>query len=151
MSDNWLEIGDENVSVDEIKRQIRERIAGRGIVSSPGIVGDPAAIATELWKEMIGDPAGVTASERGVPLRQQDCDIVPRHYVIDWRTPVLGPIHAMVRRIINAEICRYLLPSLEKQSHYNREVLRLLEDLVRENARLQRKIEALRSIQEQDN
>jgi len=97
---------------------------------------------------MIGGTAGESASGNHISIRQRDCDIVPRYYVIDWRVPILGPIHALVRRIINAEIRRYLLPALEKQSQLNRQMLRILEDLVKENGCLRREIEELRGTQE---
>lgn len=140
MSDDWLEISDDAIDVGEIMQRIHERIARR---TSASPSESPAAVAEALWKEMIGEPIGESASGSRILIRQRDCDVVPRGYVIDWRTPILGPIHALVRRIINAEIRRYLLPSLEKQSHVNRQMLRVLEGLVEENGRLRRQIEAL--------
>ena len=74
----------------------------------------------------------------------QDCDIVPANYVIDWRVPILGPIHAAVRRVIHAELRRFLLPALEKQSHLNRAVLLALAELCQENARLSSDLEQVR-------
>jgi hypothetical protein len=144
MSDNWLEISDDAIDAGEIVRRIRERIIRRAGVSPSEEAESPAAIAEALWREMIGDPAGGSASRNHIAIRQRDCDIVPRSYVIDWRIPILGPVHALVRRIINAEIRRYLLPSLEKQSQLNQRMLRMLEDLVEENRRLRREIEELR-------
>jgi hypothetical protein len=79
-----------------------------------------------------------------VTIRQRDGDIVPRYYAIEWRIPILGPIHAKVRRIINDEIRRYLMPSLRKQSTLNRQMLRALNDLGQENARLRQEIKGLR-------
>jgi hypothetical protein len=75
---------------------------------------------------------------------QDDCDLVPRNYTIDWRTPIMGPIHAAIRRIVNAEIRRYLLPALEKQSFLNRKVLQTLDELARENQALARENACLR-------
>ena len=37
------------------------------------------------------------------------------------------------------------MPSLEKQSAFNREVMRLLEELVQENERLRQELNALRN------
>lgn len=103
-------------------------------------------VASALWQEMIGDEEfklGETVS-----IRRRDCDIVPRNYVIDWRIPILGPAHALVRRIINDEIRRYLMPSLRKQSNLNRRLLRALRELSRENAELRQEIEKLRDEQQ---
>ena len=137
MSNDWLEIYDENISVAEIMQRIRERIVRRdGLPQSE----DPAAIADTLWRETI---EGETILSGPVPIRRRDCDIVPRHYAIEWRIPILGPIHAVVRRIINDEIRRYLMPSLRKQSDLNRRVLQLLSDLMEENRRLGQRIEEL--------
>ena len=139
MADDWLEIPDENINAEEIMGRVRARIAHRSTapLSEVEEAESPMAVAEALWQEMIGDAAG------HIPTRRRDCDIVPRHYVIDWRIPVLGPIHALLRRIINAEIRRYLLPSLEKQSHFNRQMLRMLKGLVEENERLRREIKEL--------
>jgi hypothetical protein len=142
MNENWLEVSDENVNVEDIMRQIRERVARHGDVPPPGEAERPEAVAENLWKEMIGDTADGPASQP-ISIRQRDCDITPRYYVIDWRIPILGPIHAIVRRIINAEIRRYLFSSLEKQSRFNRQVLKALTGLAQENARLQQEIEEL--------
>jgi hypothetical protein len=139
MSDQWLEISDENVDVEQIMRTIRERIAGRG--DGPGET-DPAAVAADLWHEMIGDPTDDSLEGRLASIRPRDCDIVPRHYTIDWRNPILGPIHAVVRKVINAEIRRYLAPTLEKQSTLNRQMLQVLRDLAQENARLRQELAA---------
>ncbi len=142
MSNDWLEIPGEEVNVERIMQHIRQRIAAQG----DGLreeTADLMAAADEMRREVIGDQTDL------LPLGQRACDIVPRGYVIEWRVPILGPIHAVVRRIINAEIRRYLLPSLEKQSAFNREVRRLLKDLIRENARLRQELEELRQRLEQ--
>ena len=143
MSDEWLEIADEDIDVEEIMRQIRERIAERE-GSLPSDEVDPAVVAADLWKEMIGDPSEETARGKLASIRPRDCDIVPRHYEIDWRIPILGPIHAVVRRIINAEIRRYLIPSLERQSSLNRRLLQVLGEVVHENASLREELQELK-------
>lgn len=148
MSDDWLQIPDKDINVEEVMQQIRERIARRSSASPPEEVESPTAIAETLWKETIADPDDEFAFGRRVSIRRRDCDVVPRYYEINWRIPILGPIHAVVRRVINAEIRRYLLPSLEKQSRFNRKVLQVLKDLTQENARLHREIEELRGAQE---
>lgn len=141
MSDDWLEISDERVNAQDIARRVEERAAGRGDanLAPPGA---PELAARSLWKEMQSNAEGGSAAQ-DIPIQPHDCDIAPRQYVIDWRTPILGPIHAAIRRIINAEIRRYLGPALEKQSYLNRQMSRAVQDLRRENARLRQKIEAL--------
>ena len=143
MGEDWIEIPDECIDAAEVMGQVRARIARRGSTSSSEGPEDPAAVAEALRQEIIGDTAGPDSGDV-VPVRLRDCDVVPRRYVIDWRTPILGPIHALVRRIINTEVRRYVLPSLEKQSHLNRQMLRIVDRLVEENARLRREIEELR-------
>jgi hypothetical protein len=144
MSDDWLELPDGEIDVAEIMQKIRMRVAEReGAVGSEA--SDVAALAETLRAEMIGEPVDSSALGRHVSIRQNECDIVPRHYVIDWRIPILGPIHAVVRRVINAEIQRYLSPSLRKQSHFNRKVLRALKALAEENAHLRQQVEELRN------
>ncbi len=148
MSKDWLDIPDESINAEEIMKRVRAKIAHHSDASLSEETESPVAIAEALWQEMIGDTAGRSASSNRIPIQRCDCDIVPRYYVIDWRIPILGPIHALVRRTINAEIRRYLLHSLEKQSHLNRQMLQILEDLARENERLRQEIEELRGTQE---
>jgi len=148
MNKDWLEISDEGVNVQEIMRRIRERIARRDGMVFSGDTENPISVADALWQEMIEDLSGEQGASPTLSIRRRDCDIVPRHYVIDWRIPILGPIHAVVRRIINDEIRRYLMSSLRKQSSLNRRVVQLLRDLEQENARLRQEIEDLRRTQE---
>jgi hypothetical protein len=147
MTDNWLEIPDESIDVEEIKRQVHERVARRNGTSLLEQSERPEDVAQALRREMIGDAAKEPGLGETVLVQERDCDIVPRDYVIDWRVPILGPIHAVVRRVINAEIRRYLFPSLEKQSLFNRKMWRTLERLAEENTRLRREIEELRRMQ----
>ena len=163
MSADWLEIGQGDVDAQEVARRVRERLSRRD--RSPPGGEDPLAVARALWEERIGplahgaDVDGAPADGRTtgaasagwISTWQDDCDLVPRNYTIDWRMPILGPIHAAIRRIVNAEIRRYLLPALEKQSFLNRKVLQTLDELAREqvllareNARLREEIERLR-------
>lgn len=138
MGDDWLEIGDGDIDVEKIMQQIRERIAGRERLAQES---DPKHIADDLWRQMIGSPTDDTLYGRLASIRPRDCDMVPRQYSIDWRVPILGPIHARIRKIINDEIRRFLMPSLEKQSSLNRRLLQILKELAQENARLRDQVE----------
>lgn len=138
MSNSWLDIPGEEVGVEEIMRLLRQRIVEQHVHRLPE-TESPTEVSQALWKKMIVDQA----KEVKFMIPWHECDIMPDRYVIDWRIPILGPIHAVVRRVINAEIRRYLLPSLRKQSHLNRRLLQYLRDVSEENARLQRQIEEL--------
>jgi hypothetical protein len=144
MSEDWLEIPDGEIDVAEVMQKIRMRVAQREDSVASETAG-PEAVAESLRAEMIGEPVDSSALGKHVSIRQSDCDIVPRHYIIDWRIPILGPIHAVVRRVINAEIRRYLMRSLKKQSHFNRKVLRALRSLAKENAQLRKQVEKLQN------
>jgi hypothetical protein len=142
VGDGWLEIPDEEVDAEEIMEQIRARAADRVGTSSYEKDEDPVAAADALRQEMLENASGGE-----IPIQRRECDIVPRNYVIGWRVPILGPIHALVRRLINTEIRRYLSSSLERQSYLNRQLLRVLDGLVEENKCLRREIEELRESQ----
>lgn len=150
MADDLIIIHDDQIDVADIMRQIRANIARREGQATGESEVDPVAASQELWESTVGDAAHFQQQIGNVPLTRQDCDIVPRHYVIDWRVPILGPIHAVVRRVINDEIRRYLFPSLEKQALFNRKLLRALKGLAEENARLRQEIEELRGAQESE-
>jgi hypothetical protein len=162
VSADWLEIAQGDVDAQEVARRVRERLSRRDL--SPQQGEDPVTVARTLWEERIGPRAdganveGAPAADRPVDaasadwiaIWQDECDLVPRNYTIDWRMPILGPIHAAIRRVVNAEIRRYLMSALEKQSFLNRKVLQMLDDLARqnqdlarENARLREEIERL--------
>jgi hypothetical protein len=154
VSADWLEINQSDVDAREVARRVWERLSRRDLSQ---VGEDPVAVARMLWEETIGPAAdGAPAEGRHMDMAsadwistwQNDCDLVPRNYTIDWRTPILGRIHATIRRIVNAEIRRYLMPALEKQSFLNQKVLQMLDDLARENARLREEVERLRGGEE---
>jgi len=139
MKDDWLDIPDPGIDASEVSEAVRERMAARTTPSaSSGTEEEPEAIVDRLRKRMIE-----SNPDDALPITEQDCDIVPRNYVIDWRIPILGPVHAWVRRVINTELRRYLALSLERQSYLNRQMLRVLHDLVLENRRLRERLEEL--------
>lgn len=146
MTDELIIIDDDQLDVQDVMRQIRANIARRA-GTAPEI--DPAAVSGELWSSTIGGAETRSAVEQ-IPLTRHDCDIVPQNYVIDWVNPVLGPPHAMVRRVINAEVRRYLDASLAKQTRFNEIMLRTLRQLVQENAALRRELEQLRAPQSEE-
>jgi hypothetical protein len=155
MSADWLEIDQCDIDACEVDHRVRERLSQRELPAQQE--ADSIAVARRLWRERIGplvEGAQVDRSPgdnipEGVPESgwistwQDDCGLVPQNYRIDWRIPILGPIHALVRRVINGEIRRYLKPSLEKQSFLNRRVLRMLDQLARQSQSLARQNEAL--------
>jgi hypothetical protein len=132
MSDNWLEIADEAIDAQAIMQQIGERVDG---YEREGEI-DPVSIAEVVRQEIIGSPIGGDALTQWISVWPADCNLVPKYYKIDWRIPILGPINALVRRIIRAEIDRYLLPSLEKQTILNHKLLNALQALAQENEEL---------------
>jgi len=142
MEDDLIIIHDDQIDVEDIMRQIRSSIARRKGETPEEI--DPVAISQELWEGTIGDAARFQQQIDNIPLTRHDCDIVPRDYVIDWYVPILGPIHSVVRRVINAEIRRYLDVSLNKQTRFNENVFRALRYLAEENYNLKRELEELR-------
>jgi len=147
MHDNWLEISDDNIDLKAIERQVQARLENWQTRSPSALPAPPEAIAKSLWREIIGDPSSIDNLDPNTLIQAQDCDIVPRQYVINWQNPILGPIHALLRRLINAEIRRFLFPSLEKQAFLNRQMVRMLKELTAENKRLRSEIETLRKTQ----
>ena len=143
MTDDLIIIHDDQIDVQDIMRQIRANIARR---TGAAAEVDPVAVSDELWSNTIGGAETRSALEQ-IPLTRHDCDIVPQNYEIDWRNPVLGPPHAVVRRVINAEVRRYLDASLAKQTRFNETVLRTLRQLAQENAAMRREIDLLRAQQ----
>jgi hypothetical protein len=145
MADDLIEIHDDEIDVQDIMRQIRANIARRKGEPVEETELDPVALSRELWESAIGETARFQQQIDNIPLTHHDCDIVPRNYVIDWYIPILGPIHSLVRRVINAEVRRYLDASLNKQTRFNENVFRALRYLAQENYNLKRELEELRA------
>jgi hypothetical protein len=139
VGEGWLEIKDEAIDGQAIAREIRERVERR--VSDA--TADPAAVADAAWQEVVGRPILHGELVGGSSLWEADCEIVPQDYAIDWRMPILGPLHALVRKVINDEIRRYLSRSLDKQSYLNRQLAQAVQALAEENRRLRLEIEEL--------
>lgn len=145
MNDTWLEIADENINIEEIMEQIHQRLEKQGELFSSS---DPVEVANTLRQEIIGDPENSLISNR-IPIRPQDCDIIPRNYKIEWRIPIVGHIHALVRRVIDNEIRLFLFPVLDKQIRYNRRTLWVMRALVEENLQLREDVKKLKKKIEQ--
>lgn len=140
MSEKWLDIAADAVDVEEIMREIRQRLAQEN--DNPSL--NPVKVADTLWKEMIGNSESPLIANR-IPIRPRDCDIAPRNYKIEWRIPFLGPLHAIVRRVIDNEIRLFLFPSLDKQIRYNRRALWVMRALTEENMSLREEIDNLKN------
>ncbi len=132
----WFRIEDERVDVEAVMEEVRRRLALRQAREQVNGGEDPEALAQRLYREMVVDRDGSGFDD-------QDCEILPNDYVIDWYIPILGPIHALVRRVINAEVRRYLEAGLIRQSRLNRKVLLELRALKRENQALRDRIAVL--------
>ena len=140
MTDDWLgptEGIDTDALADEVEKRLRDR---RTIGAADDSRLDSAIVAQELRQTMLPtsapDATPIGAPSGAILLTEADCDIVPRDYVIDWQHPLLGPINARVRQVINAEIRRYLTTTLEQQSFVNRQLLQSIQQLQVENAEL---------------
>lgn len=149
MSESWLETRDPELDGSEIERRIEERMAQRVGTNVDAACEDvpDLQIRARVDTSATNLPS-LEAPEDRVSRWLQECDIVPENYVIDWRVPIIGPIHAAIRRVIHAEIRRFVLPALVKQSHLNRAVLQTLSELCQENARLREELAELRQNQE---
>ncbi len=155
MTKKWLGVT-KSVDADEIMHTIEERIERRKVAEPmDDSEQDAALIAAQLRNTMLpvsaSDVASIATSSDAILLTEEDCDIVPRDYVIDWQHPLLGPLNARVRQVINAEVRRYLSATLEQQSFVNRQLLQAIRQLKAENAELYRVVENSRYARHKDN
>jgi hypothetical protein len=148
MSEGWLEISDPEVNAAQVASEVRRRMNARdqpGDASPNGLdadAADPIEVADAVFQSRFGRSRDGPFME-GLADLARDCEIVPENYAIDWRVPIIGRAHAAVRRVINAEIRRYLLPMLQKQGYINKRLLEALARLEQENVELRRKLERL--------
>ena len=138
MANTWLEIPNPELDQAQIAQQIQANLAEKAV--APNMDSWPEDMADLLWQQLLGQDRTNKEASAQLGLQMQDCDIVPRTYTIGWQTPIIGPIYALIRRIINGEIRRFLGPSLEQQSALNRQLLRLIVDLQAENQQLKQEI-----------
>lgn len=142
MENNWFEFAFEGVDAEDIDRRVQRNLAGYAVAEEDA---DPTHILEALKDSVIGRPIVLPGLEQQFEFRERDCDIVPHSYSVGWRTPVLGPIYAFLRRFIDAEVRRYLFPSLQKQSVFNSRLLRVLQASCQENAKLREELAQLRA------
>ena len=136
-SQPWFSVADEQVDVEAVMDEIRRRVAVQQAREQATPGEDPEQLARQLFRQMIAD------RDSAGQLTYQDCEVLPQDYVIDWHIPVLGPLHGIVRRIINAEIRRYLEAGLTRQARFNRQMLLELQQLKQENRALRERIDVL--------
>ncbi|MCL5958817.1 MAG: methyltransferase domain-containing protein, partial [Chloroflexi bacterium] len=122
-----VQIGADDVDVKALVRQIREQVAQRGVEAR---AEQQLLVETqeELWREQRESWTVSEPPERVPPPSLEECEVVPGEYAIDWQNPILGPLNAQLRKIINAELRAYVRPMLEKQTHLNYKI----KDLFRE-------------------
>lgn len=135
---DWLEVRDKELHGTDIARHAEEYLAMHASAQKE----DPVQISLALWDQYIGHAA---AEMLLAPMLPEAPDIYPADYKIDHRHPLLGPINSIVRRVINLEVRRYLDPAIRKQSRLNRQFREALTELLQENHRLQRELEALKT------
>ena len=142
-SSSWLEINHPEIDKQALQQKIEAQVTKTLSEIAQSDDNDPQTIAQNLWQALIGPlPHEVEATTPFIP-SLADCDIVPRNYNIEWQHPVLGPINATIRQVINEEIRRYLLNSLEKQSALNRQISEVLQTLMAENKALKEELNRL--------
>jgi len=130
-SADWLTISIDGADATDVLVQLQDKI----FKHTSSKQQDPSAVelVQQLRVQMLGDPSEISDSSVEMLIRQQDYDILPRDYKIDWRIPVLGPINSIVRRVINDEIRRFLFPPLKRQSSLNRQFVDAIQELQEEN------------------
>lgn len=142
---NWIHIG---IDDEDIKQDMLARLESRIAARQASDAEQPSAVelVQKLRIQMLGDPAEISDSSVEMLVRRQDYDVLPRDYKIDWRFPILGPIHGVVRRLINDEITRFLFPSLKHQSSLNRQLVDAIQELADENQLLRSEITRLQEL-----
>lgn len=138
---SWIVLNPQIADAASIEAQIEANLANRN--SETRLNPLPEELAAQLRIQMLGDPSQISDSSVETLVRRQDYDALPRGYKIDWRFPIIGPIHAIVRRVINDEICRFLFPPLKRQSSLNQQLVDAIQELQEENQLLRTEISML--------
>ena len=135
---DWLEVLDPTLNADDIMQQVHDRLQTRALRCQKTDAEDQSRA---LWEKHVGRAAAQLLSAPTLP---ETGNITPANYLIRWRTPILGPIHGLIRRLINSEVRRYVDASLQKQSRINEQYRENILLLMQENQRLRAEIEALK-------
>lgn len=125
MDENFFEIKDDEINVEEIMEKIRENIRRR---KEAGIYPpDPDSLAAPQA------PAGSsTEIARDLAYLSGNWDIQNRSYFISSHRPVAGKVLVKGRELVHGEVRRYVDPVIWKQAEFNRATGRVLEEVARE-------------------
>ena len=133
-----LTIDSPDIDVQQVMKRIRESIESK---RAAGILREEPWLSRRL--DLANLPGSARRNADKLALLQLAGRIELEGEPIKSHRPVDGPLINFVKRIARFWTRKYTDPIFIRQGHFNSEILEILNDLVRENQELERRLEAL--------
>jgi len=123
MSDNTIEIRDDEINVEEIMAKIRENIRRRQAAGE--LPPDPDSVIASTSKNC---PAGESddAIQRDLSYINANWDIHNNSYFISSHQPHIGKFLVKGRQLVHGEVRRYVDPMISRQTEFNASTVRII-------------------------
>jgi hypothetical protein len=136
--DNCLEIRDDRIDVTALMQRIRKNMETK---RAAGLLRDEPWLSQRLDMARMSDSAREHADQ--LALLRMTSRLELQGEPIRSHRPLLGPVINGLKRVTRFWVRKYTDPLFLRQSHYNAEVLALLEHVMRENESLRHQMEVL--------
>lgn len=133
-----LTIDSPDIDVQQVMRRIRESIESK---RAAGILREEPWLSRRL--DLANLPGSARRNADKLALLQLAGRIELEGEPIKSHRPIVGPLINFVKRVTRFWTRKYTDPIFIRQGHFNSEILEILNDLVRENQELERRLDAL--------
>jgi len=123
MSDNTIEIRDDEINVEEIMAKIRENI--RRLQAAGELPIDPDSITTFTSKNCPADKSD-DAIQRSLSYINANWDIHNNSYFISSHHPYIGKFLVRGRQMVHGEVRRYVDPMISRQTKFNTSAVKII-------------------------
>lgn len=116
-----------------IKENIRKRRAGYDTTVS---TKSPEIIRNEAHPYTYED-------QKSLDYINSNWDIINDSYYISSHRPIIGKILVKGRELVYGEICRYVDPQISKQTEFNANLVKIINDMIKKISELEERIKVL--------
>ena len=122
MSDNTIEIRDDEINVEEIMQKIRENVRNKKNIDTHPIKTE---VCLNQSQNNIQDDVAKDSIQFTIDSLNYNWDIHNNSYFISSHRPYIGNVLIKGRKLIHGEVRRYVDPVILTQSKFNKDVAQL--------------------------